>query len=906
MKSWRVLLGVVGAVLVCEIAFSAALAVIVYQALPKSVLARQTFIGSVPGLLAGARVLDRSLNVFYWGPASPEPLPQYALTVAPEDLRRIEESLPRELPSPWYGNLFLTEDAKEWVPGLFHADGQEYAVEVRVRGDIFNHWAYQKKSWRVRLKDGKVFRGMREFNLIIPEDRGWIAEPLNAFRAKKFGFVQPQMRFVLLSFNGSSPMVYTEVEQWGKEMLEQQGRPGDVNVYGIGGGTSFFQQWDAAFDDVVYWHKYERSAVTPKDSHEEVAALTALAQPGAHADPSYMSRVAALLDPEQLVRWYALSLLAGSRHVRDHNLRFFFDPSRGRFEPLPWDIGLYAPRTLLSLPGNPLLNEVFRVPAYKLAALRFVWEYIHNDAMFAEDRAAAQRLRATVERAAYRDSLKLPSNRTVWQELDRAVALLEQNIAFLKEELSLSEVLLHQRVPSSTDAARGLLLTIDIVTRGIAPAKLFELSVPPSLVQALARGEVQLLRDDGDGRWGTADSRVPLTLRATSDKKERPVFQTTDDLLALAAPGDPIIGPGEEVLGAPHTLQRFFLVRLRGRAALPDDAVPLNLDVRNAVTGKKAQVLGDVLMDGRTFEHLPEAYASRVEFLRRYPFFQAEGASGVLLQGMHTFSEDVIIPSTVHLRIAPGTTLRMGSGVTLLSYAPVAVRGTADAPIRVVAATPYPWGSFLVVRARGQSFVEWAEFSDGGQTFLNDVFASGMVAFHDSPVTVRDATFRNSHGDDALNIKYVPVDIARTQFINPDADAIDLDAPPSGLIEDTTILVEENGGDRNGDGIDLSWAPVTIRRVTIDGSGDKCISVGENSHPLIQDSLLNGCTIGIASKDSSAATAERVRFEGNRIALSAYTKKPIFGPASIVARQSSFEGNAVQSEATSGSTITLE
>ena len=118
----------------------------------------------------------------YRGPRAPEALPSYQLTIDPADLRKIEESLPTELPSPWYGNVFLTEDAKEWVKGTFRADGEEYNVDVRVRGDIFNHWAYRKKSWRIKFDGDRLFHGIREMNLIIPEDRGWIAEPLAAFR----------------------------------------------------------------------------------------------------------------------------------------------------------------------------------------------------------------------------------------------------------------------------------------------------------------------------------------------------------------------------------------------------------------------------------------------------------------------------------------------------------------------------------------------------------------------------------------------------------------------------------------------------------------------------------------------------------------------------------------------------
>ena len=899
MNRLKLSLGILTALIVVQGVLLGGLAIIVYQAVPKGVLAQDTLVGKFPGILVGVRVLDRFLNSFFRGPRPPEPLPLYELRIAAADLQRIEENLPTQLPSPWYGNLFLTEDRKDWTDGQFIADGEAYDVAVRVRGDLFNHWAYRKKSWRVRFKDGKSFHGMTDLSLIIPEDRFWHAELLNAHRAKALGLLVPPMRPVRVRMNGGPPMLYTEVEHFTKEMVEKQGRSGDGNLYGTGGGSSYFQQWDPIFSDVAFWKKYVKAPGS--DTAEEVSELLALSRKGAADEPDYFQKLASIVDVDRFVRWYAVSLLAGSRHVRDHNLRLLFDRSRGRFEPLPWDIGAYMPRTLLALPGNPLLNEALGVPSLRLAAYRMVWDRVRDEAWVKEDRGEALHLRALMERAAYRDSVKLPSNRQVKHELDRLDAVIQRNIAFLREELNRAELVVDERRPSPGSARGGLLLTVDVTARGVAGGRLHEISFPQRLRDAVLRREVVLLRDDGDGERGPGDRDVLLTLRDTLNKKERVVFQLSDDERALIWPGDPVIDEEtERVLASPNTRQRFFLVRRSGSAALGSKDLPLHIDLRNAVTGERAQVIRDVVVDDATFSRLPEAYASRAEFLRRNVAFRPDGEHDVVLAGSPVFSETVIVPSTVRLRIAPGTRVRMGSGVTLLSYAPVDVTGTESAPIIFEPATRNPWGVFLVANADGPSRMEWAEFRGGGEAFLNGIFASGMVAFHGSPVTVRHATFREARGDDALNTKGVPADVADALFEDNASDGYDADSPPSGSIE--RVIFRRNGGD----GIDLSWATAIFRNITVDGAGDKCVSVGERSHATILDSTLKGCAIGVAAKDSSEATVERVRFIGNKVALSAYVKKPIFGPASILVRQSSFDGNAVQSEAFSGSTVTIE
>lgn len=900
MCSWKLFIGALCGLFAVTFLGVGVLGLLLYQAIPSSTLVHQTFVGQIPGLLSGVRILDRSLNVLYWGPPAPEEIQQYELYIDPADLRKIDESLPTQLPSPWYGNLFLTDDRKQdWVDGRFIADGKEYDVAVRVRGDLFDHWAYRKKSWRVRFKNGKTFREMTNVNFIIPEDRFWHAELLNAHRAKELGLLVPPMRPVRVRMNGGPTMLYTEVEHFTKEMVEKQRRSGDSNLYGTGGGSSYFQQWDPIFSDAAFWKKYVEAP--GPDTAEEVSELLALSRKGAAKEPGYFQKLSHIVDVDRLVRWYAVSLLAGSRHVRDHNLRFLFDRSRGMFEPISWDIGAYMPRTLLALPGNPFLNEALSIPALRLAAYRIVWDHIHDEAWVKADHEEAVRLRALMERTAYQDSVKLPSNRQVKDELDRLDTVIQRNIAFLQEELSRAELVINQRKPSAVGAGGGLFLVIDITARGVSGGRLHEISLPQRFRANVLRSELSLLRDDGDGVVSGGDIPVPLSLRDTPDKKGRMVLTVEDGDRALVWPGDPVIDEEtERVLSPPNSRQRFFLLHRGGELELEAGDLPLSIDLRNAVTGEKATAIGEVVLNAQTFDRLPEAYASRAEFLRRNPAFRLEGERGVVLAGTPLLSKTVIVPSTVRLRIAPGTHVRMGSGVSLLSYAPVDVVGTASAPVMFEPATKRHWGVFLVANADGPSRIEWAEFRDGSEAFINGIFVTGMVAFHASPVTVRHAIFRHAHGDDALNTKYVSMDVADVLFEENDFDGYDADMPPSGVLERARF--RRNGGD----GLDLSWAQITVRNIQVEGSGDKCISVGESSHFIIQDSVLRGCAMGIAVKDSSEALVERVQFIENTLALSAYVKKPIFGPASLVIRQSSFDGNTQQSEALHGSTITIE
>lgn len=898
MRNLRIIIGIISLLIAVQAVGLLLLAILIYQSTPNSVLARDTFIAKIPGVLSTVRLLDRSMNMWYWGPKSPEELPLYSLRISKESLAAIEEALPTELPSPWYGNLFLNDDSKEWADAVFTEGNESYDVKIRVRGDIFNHWAYRKKSWRIRFPSEKLFHGMREVNFILPEDRAYFAEPLNVYRAQQMNLLHPPMQFVQVSINGQKPALYTQVEHWTKEMVEKQGRTGDANLYQTSGGTSYFQQWNPAFDEIAYWDKY---LTRPnQDSYEEIDQLLQLSKEGAHNQPNYVQKLKSIVNVDKVVSWYVLSELAGSRHVTDFNVRMYFDPSAGKFEPVPWDIHIYVPKTLLSLPGNAFLNEVFRVPTLKLQAHRMLWEHVNNDDTVAADLAEAQRLRSLMERAAYRDPLKLQSNRQVRNELDKITRDVKWNLDFIKDELKISEVLVAERIPSNRQQERGVVLTLDLTARGVAQATLQEIQIPDALVPALRENRLELWRDNGSGGWGEDDTRIAIQEQNDADNKGKTTVEVAQKDAALLWTGDPVLDANGAVVTAPHQPHRFFLV-VRGGERIPDDAYPLKLDIRNAVTGKKADVIGDVLVDERTFERLPEAYMTREAFLQKYPFFTAEGDKEVVWRGNHIINSVIIVPSTVSLRIQPGTVVRMAPGASVISYAPVSMIGAKEAPIVFEAEKPEEsWGVFAVLNASSPSFVQWANFSGGSETYINGTFFSGMVDFYNSPVTITDSVIANAKADDGLNLKYVYVDVNRVRFDNNSADGLDIDFALSGAVENSLFI--NNGND----GLDISGSPIVIRNIEVNKSGDKCISVGEGSAPLIYDTTLKGCNYGVAVKDDSHAKIERVLFDQNNIAVSAYIKKPFFAAPSVVVIDSTFRRNGENTQALSGAVITVD
>ena len=294
-----------------------------------------------------------------------------------------------------------------------------------------------------------------------------------------------------------------------------------------------------------------------------------------------------------------------------------------------------------------------------------------------------------------------------------------------------------------------------------------------------------------------------------------------------------------------------------------------------------------------SFSQFADLALSVPEFIAKHPEFRSGPDDTLLLpRGQYTFAADLIIPPGTTLTIAPGTTIRMGRGVSLVSYSPVIARGTEAAPISIAPAEAgAAWGVLAVVNTEEKlSHFAEVKLSGGGEDRINGVFFSGMLALHNADGTIESSVFRGAQGDDGVNVKGGRVAILNNQFLENSSDGIDIDFP-----DQETLLKDNEFKDNAGDCVDISWSDITIAGNTITGCGDKGVSVGESSHPLIAGNYIAGSDMGIAIKDLSVATITKNQIINNRVAVAAYQKKPIFGGGHGIVRDNILSGNRQQS-----------
>ena len=297
-------------------------------------------------------------------------------------------------------------------------------------------------------------------------------------------------------------------------------------------------------------------------------------------------------------------------------------------------------------------------------------------------------------------------------------------------------------------------------------------------------------------------------------------------------------------------------------------------------------------------ELLELATADRETFLQRFPFFHRFGDDAVRLSGAYRLSEDVIVPKTVRLIVAPGTRLRFDPGVSLLSFASVEMKGDEGNPITLEAAGEEPWGSFAVLNAGGQSALQWVRVSGGRNAHILGAAFPGMVAFHGSPVVIADSAFMDARGENALSLRDVYVDIQRTRFERNAGNGVIVDRGSTGSIGHSTFAAH------GGSAVVLRHAPVVLEDIRIDVAGGNCIDIGLQSTPLIGESSLRGCQRGILITDDSHAIAENVIFEKNDVAIEAAVRTDHYAPSSFALSGGTFLGNGEKVRAQGEAVVT--
>ena len=268
-------------------------------------------------------------------------------------------------------------------------------------------------------------------------------------------------------------------------------------------------------------------------------------------------------------------------------------------------------------------------------------------------------------------------------------------------------------------------------------------------------------------------------------------------------------------------------------------------------------------------------------------------------KGNYTFDKFFTIPSSYMVNFNSGVNIDFINNGGLNSYSSLNFIGTKELPIHITSSDLKNKGISVIKTTKTSNF-SFVKIENLSNFNSNDWNLTGALTFYEADVIFNSCQISNNiSGDDLLNIFNSTFEIINSEFNNSLADALDADFCHGEI----TNTVFNNSGN---DAIDISGSYLFVENVTIDESLDKALSAGENSKVMGNNLKIVNSEIAICSKDLSEIIINGYFLENNRIALTAFQKKPKFGPGVLNMSNGIFKINQIDHLIESNSTYILD
>lgn len=788
-------------------------------------------------------------------------LPSFHLFVDEKDLESLEENLP-------------TSAKLQYKQSHIKIDDPAFSGKVlfRYRGGLPLHWLYDKKSIRVKLPPFNTYRNERRFDLINFPSMFTVLDWISYDMARSIGLLTPDYFparvFINNTFNGLHFFLSSIDESFLRKNNRMPGSiySGDTQFiadpfgvdFGIGeqafivaGGNGLAALWT----DERLWKK---DASKDAASSNYRADLKKFFHTLEEKNPLiFMQAFDTYFEKQKFYLFWGLDKLVGSyHHDLFHNHRIYFDPYKGKFEPIEWDIRFWSKD--MPIPVTPLFKQILLNPILKYehdATIYQLWNKFSVEHISDKINDANNRIKDELAADPYRqysdvnnkyfgldkgtpfsmdeytDSIKNLKQIYKIRHLDIGKSLNNSLASYLIEEISA-----HQ-------------LQVTVAINGNSPVDFDPWTILPASIH----------KDIGLYRL-YKDKTYPVLGHVQVDRLYPgvAVTQYSDAEKMVIRP----ISFGNNKY-TPSPLYYRYLIK---GANSSDIVTSKELTGNNAITAKVVTIKKvDTLADDSLTQSL-------------HPWALLEQATAqtknntIILSGEIEVYYDHIYNKDQQVTILPGTVFKLYNNTSLYFYGKLTAKGTATSKIvfkRMIAEEP--WGSIVLQgKEASESYLSYLDISGGSVALRNLIHYPGQLNIHDVDAFTLEHCYigNNSIGDDALHIAYSQGNVQDCKFYRTAFDAIDID------ISDVSVSNSEFF-DIGNDAIDLMNSKAMIDHINVVGSGDKCISVGEASQVTIQNSQLKNCQLGIAVKDQSTAEIKNIKFSltsGNAIAL--YRKNP--------------------------------
>ncbi len=698
--------------------------------------------------------------------------------------------------------------------------GKNHKAEVRLKGDISDHWrSRHRMSLRVDLKGDDTIMGFKSFSIHKPAARQHPFDQVYQDMARDSGNLSAVHKYARITVNGTPWGIMNIEEHMSKELLEKQ-RSKDSLIMRFSNEDYFLYREEAE-------HPYQRYLISENNFYTKpYSAKKYFADDVSRRRYSYASRLLLeerfdeLFDEDSLMRSLLLTSAWGNFHtIAPSNSRYYFNPYDLKLHPITTDQGRpYDIKEREKLFNNPVYEWLLDAPNLDEVAERNV-TVVEEVVGKAKERFGLYNKIFPVDK-----------------EID--TSLLFQNMEFISNDPTgfVKEVLTVD--PREKDVADYV---FDFGQGVILSAENDE-NRPPSIEQVREMMDFVHLRHFDDGTVEIYNL-LPIEVQLTALLHNGAIVEEAAGIV-------PPYGP--EKTPRPLVIHTGIL------------------GMQDGLFSAETELLGVERTTSSEYTLVTEDLANPLNrsFPREsLPFLEEAAGNFTVKRGTWHIRSPLTLDGD--LTIPPGTELLFSPDAYLIVKGSLTTLGTEEDPVRILPEADEFKGIY-VFKASSASRLSHTIFGRTSGVVDGLLQLTGGVTFYLSDVEMNHVTFLGTSGEDALNTVRSNIVLNNLHIHDTRSDGFDGDFS-TGVIRNSEFSAV------GGDAVDFSGSVVEISQLNAHGIKDKAVSVGEGSVVHVHGGTFRDVGVGLASKDGSYATGDGLQISSyNLHGAMTYTKKSFF------------------------------
>jgi len=733
----------------------------------------------------------------------------------------------------------------------FIFEGEEYKSKIKIHGTNYPHYINEKRSYAIKLSKDKLFKNMREFSLIIPDEQD-MGGPFGYYLAKKYLSFNTQSFLTLVSLNGVDQGVYILEEKLKKELLEKNNLSGVDKIKPFDIWTT---QYSGSPHIQPYSHKIPYLKINNYSKKENGQLLN---YKKLYEAKTYES-LAPYINIDKFARFEALRILVGGSHmVQGDNFRILYDNSTGRFSPYFRTEG-YIESIKNSQFSKTFEHNLMNFPVFKVLSKSNEFRQLRNGYLF----------------QLYKDK----------NVLKKEFSLLKENYIKVISSDSSNNYSRRRYISYSNTQENNLIQNLEYIYKYInysrAYVTIIENGSDDFLLTIDPDSNVKLLIDE----ISSVDINGNVKVKIENLETKRSQSTTFNKLKDFLNKDNFILNVGDDLEAAKNP--KNYKLTFEKSQNMANSKFYFKNSVSQELAKSKNIFIRHVKKPVKFYSH-DEDYSKIFE---KYNISLID-KTYTFKEGRYLITDDLVFPYGYALSIEAGSTIELAPGKSILVYGNVDINGTKEYPVKIINSTKnQPFGVFAAI-GDGESFINinYLEIYGGNEDSINGAFLSGQLSlYHHKKIILRNSFIHHGSSDDGLNIKNSDILIESNIFNANFADQVDLDFC-TGIVSKNKFLSKEFREyfnsiklkeDNNGDGLDFSGSKIKVVDNIFDNFLDKGISVGENTQAVIYKNNFTNNRSAITSKDESDVYVYSNNYKNNRFNIEMYQKKKIFDYPSL-------------------------